>query len=269
MSIARPDIGWIPELIHSGTASRDRGHDTGWRRMPWLNLQVLRGGCYRILLDGGGERTVRGDAILAMGSGRHHRYHCLAAVTTTWVAMRWSDPSGLDATSRWRIPLVPEAPGLGREIEQLHRADLARDPESPVDAFALGERCCRLLRRLLALGGPAQAPHPRRDELVPVLRAMRDDLGRPWSRGELAALAGLSPTRFHAVFSAVVGESPMRHLRRVRLDRALHLLAHGEGSIARIAHEVGFEDPYHFSRVFSQHLGCSPRAWRLRHHDGP
>ena len=40
------------------------------------------------------------------------------------------------------------------------------------------------------------------------------------------------------------------------------MLAGGDETVTQIARAVGFEDPYHFSRVFSRIEGLSPSAYR-------
>lgn len=55
------------------------------------------------------------------------------------------------------------------------------------------------------------------------------------------------------------------YIRRRRLDRSLRMLADpalAERRIGDIAYEAGFADEAHFSRLFRQHYGLSPRAFR-------
>jgi AraC-like DNA-binding protein len=48
------------------------------------------------------------------------------------------------------------------------------------------------------------------------------------------------------------------------LRRAGELLALSRQTIAEIADEVGFANPFYFTLRFKKHTGESPRAFRLR-----
>lgn len=89
-----------------------------------------------------------------------------------------------------------------------------------------------------------------------------------WSSERLAAIAGLSPSRFTAIFGQHIGQSPMRYVRAVRMEHACSLLSSSNDSITTIAEACGFSDPYHFSRVFHKHYGRSPSEWRKAYASG-
>jgi AraC family transcriptional regulator of arabinose operon len=88
------------------------------------------------------------------------------------------------------------------------------------------------------------------------------NLGADLPIARLAEIAGLSPSRFAALFTRRMGTPPMRWLENQRLARACDLLAVTNEAIADIAARVGFTDPYHFSRRFRAFTGSGPRAWR-------
>lgn len=91
---------------------------------------------------------------------------------------------------------------------------------------------------------------------------MRLSLGRPISRSELARRAGLSPSHLAAAFKRAYGMAPLAYLQELRLTEARRLLQSGDASVAVIAAQVGFTDPFWFSRVFRRRWGASPRAMR-------
>lgn len=79
---------------------------------------------------------------------------------------------------------------------------------------------------------------------------------------KIALTHGLSKGHFIRRFREVVGVTPWQHVIRLRLDRAKELLAEPDLPIAAIAAAVGFDDPNYFSRLFSRHVGLSPRRFR-------
>lgn len=108
-------------------------------------------------------------------------------------------------------------------------------------------------------------PGTRREAETRVLRAvrhMRERLAQPVTLAELAKVAGWAPTHFATVFRRQTQASPLVFLTRLRLQRACELLKATDASLAEIGAQVGFADPFYFSRVFSRHQGLSPAAYR-------
>jgi len=52
---------------------------------------------------------------------------------------------------------------------------------------------------------------------------------------------------------------------RLKLNKAASLLLTSSRPVHEVAAQVGFEDPYHFSRNFKKFHGLSPRNYRLAH----
>lgn len=96
-------------------------------------------------------------------------------------------------------------------------------------------------------------------------------LSEPMRLDEIARAAMLSPFHFHRVFQALMGETPADFVKRLRLDRALHLMSHGKRrSLTDVALACGFASSSDFSRCFRQRFGVPPsrfdlEAWRQEH----
>ena len=101
------------------------------------------------------------------------------------------------------------------------------------------------------------------DSLVARLRVyLREHIQEDIDRGMAAAELGISPSHLttllrqqaHTHFSAI--------LREERLAEAQALLQYSNQQIKAIASQVGFNDTSYFVRVFREHMGISPQAWR-------
>jgi len=103
---------------------------------------------------------------------------------------------------------------------------------------------------------------PEFAEVEPFLARLRDSLDGDLALVDLAREFGASPFQFHRKFSKAVGETPRKHVERVRLERAAYLLAVTESRIVEIALEVGFDSHEAFSRAFRRWFDRSPIAWR-------
>lgn len=80
-----------------------------------------------------------------------------------------------------------------------------------------------------------------------------------WRSSDLAAVAGLSGSRFKERFAASVGEAPMTYLRRWRMILARIDLDQGH-RVDQVAHRYGYRAPDAFSRAFLKEFGERPRA---------
>ena len=87
---------------------------------------------------------------------------------------------------------------------------------------------------------------------------------QPITLATLAQIAGISPSRLAHRFTELVGTSPMRYLRQLRIRQAERLLRSTGLPIASVAAKVGFDDPFHFSRIFKRATGASPSFSRLQ-----
>ena len=67
---------------------------------------------------------------------------------------------------------------------------------------------------------------------------------------EMAGAAHYSVCYFVRIFEDVFGESPLEFCRKVRMQRAMRLLASSDKSIAEIAERVGYSSAAAFSRAF-------------------
>jgi len=78
----------------------------------------------------------------------------------------------------------------------------------------------------------------------------------------LARAAGASPSHFQRRFSKAAGESPKRHVMRLRLEKAAWLLRTTERRVLDIGLTVGFNGHETFSRAFKRAFGRSPTTYR-------
>ena len=83
------------------------------------------------------------------------------------------------------------------------------------------------------------------------------------SLDQIAENMYLSPFYISKILKSEIGESPIHYLIRVRMEKAKAILESGSSlSIAEIAERVGYEDAYHFSKLFKKAYGVSPSKMR-------
>ncbi|MFS0703745.1 AraC family transcriptional regulator [Cellulomonas sp. 179-A 9B4 NHS] len=98
------------------------------------------------------------------------------------------------------------------------------------------------------------------ERLAPALVALHEEPGHPWTLDAMARRASMSRSAFAARFKEAVGQSPADYLTAWRLTVAQDRLRAG-ASVAATSAELGYAHPSAFTRVFTQRVGASPRAW--------
>ncbi len=201
-----------------------------------------------------------------------HRAHRYGADETRPWSLLWMHLVGAQAR---RLEEVFN-PAPARAGERFHLVEMDRVVEafedtfrhvngafSDADLIGLATGAARFVGLLRTL---RQAePGVRREAETRVLRTvrhMRERLAEPLSLAELAQVAGWAPAHFATVFRRQMQTPPLIFLTRLRLQRACELLKAGDAPLAEIGAQVGFADPFYFSRVFSRHQGQSPAAYR-------
>lgn len=99
-------------------------------------------------------------------------------------------------------------------------------------------------------------------ELLAVLHYIEEHIDQHLSNAQLAEIARTSESRFIRRFRDATGRTPGRYVQDRRLRRASDLLVSTDRGIEEIAQSCGFANRYHFTRVFSQRMGCPPARYR-------
>ena len=98
--------------------------------------------------------------------------------------------------------------------------------------------------------------------LLPALVHAQTNLDAPLSAAELAATVDRSPSHFARRFVTATGESPRRHVERLRLERAARLLVTRDATVLEIALDCGYASHETFTRAFVRRFGRAPSRWR-------
>ena len=136
-----------------------------------------------------------------------------------------------------------EAPEMSRDwplapamnwIDRLYRADAAGQRGRP---GSLVERACRILA---------------------------EDLTAELKLEDVAAELGVDYDTFRKHFAGAMGQPPGRFRLAKRMDRACVML-YGGADVQEVAAELGYSDPFAFSRQFKRQTGLPPSHFRRRY----
>ncbi|MDR0355710.1 MAG: AraC family transcriptional regulator [Deltaproteobacteria bacterium] len=92
------------------------------------------------------------------------------------------------------------------------------------------------------------------------LRAIHEDVARPWTAAQLAKVAGMSRAAFSAEFTRRIGQPPLSYLRAWRLAIARAALKRDDATVAIVANKVGYASQSAFAHAFRRAFGRSPKA---------
>ena len=96
-----------------------------------------------------------------------------------------------------------------------------------------------------------------------IMNYIEDHYSEKISLDQIAENMYLSPFYISRIFKSETGNAPIRYLINIRLEKAKELLEGGyEGSIQEVAAQVGYDDAYHFSKLFKKRYGISPSQAR-------
>ncbi|MBO3276505.1 AraC family transcriptional regulator [Pseudomonas schmalbachii] len=213
-------------------------------------------------VDGRGGEVCRMRACLVPGDAGH----AFVGVGDNRMLIIDLDEGGTGAEDRdllARLFEAPRYPTLDADFQNLLSyagAEIARYGNDPLLARALGGVLIRALH--LRLFGE-QMPLPSGPlDMERIDAHILDNLARRITVAELAQVACLSPSHFHAQFKDSVGLTPHQYLLKLRLDSAARLLRESDLPLVRVAGECGFSSQSALTTAMRRYLGLTPKSLR-------
>ena len=104
--------------------------------------------------------------------------------------------------------------------------------------------------------------------IAQTIEYMQQNLGQPLTLSDLARIACMSPPHYSSLFKQRESCPPIQFLIRLRIQKACKMLLSTNMKIQQVANELGFKDPFYFSRVFHSLVGKSPSVYRRESQTG-
>ena len=180
---------------------------------------------------------------------------------------------GTDEPGWWSGLTRPDGPVISERTGSLPAliTALAAEAAAPVSGYstalaALGSTLVMETARAFALDDDLAVEPVVRDRGLVVVEAMlrhlRDNLSRPITVRDVAAVAHLSERHAERLFQQQTGASIMSTLRRLRLELAAQLLLDPAVTVTEVARSCGYSDVRPFSTAFRRHYGRTPGEHR-------
>jgi len=98
-----------------------------------------------------------------------------------------------------------------------------------------------------------------------IMKYMENHYKEKISLDQIAENMYLSPFYISKLFKSETGDTPINYLISLRMEKAKELLDQNSTlSIQEAAAAVGYEDAYHFSKLFKKYYGLSPLYYKAR-----
>lgn len=102
-------------------------------------------------------------------------------------------------------------------------------------------------------------------DIEAVQAVMREHLRGSLNLDELAAHFRLSRFHFAKTYRALTGHAPIQDFIQLKMALACRLLDRGDLDVRQVAEQLGYDDPYYFSRLFRKVVGMAPSHYRALH----
>lgn len=115
-----------------------------------------------------------------------------------------------------------------------------------------------LMKRAIQRSAPLDRKQSLVDRAIHIIEEREGNL----SITEITSQLFVSKEYLRHLFRHYTGTSPMQTIINARIDHAKDLLCNDNLTVADVAEECGFENPYYFSRLFKKVTGRSPSDFR-------
>jgi AraC family transcriptional regulator, arabinose operon regulatory protein len=106
------------------------------------------------------------------------------------------------------------------------------------------------------------------DESSPAVRRaihfLEKNLHKKLRLQQIASEAGYSPTYFTTLFRKETNYAPLSYFSHLKILKACESLDYTLMKVKEISFQLGYSDPYYFTRDFKKKMGMSPRQYRNR-----
>ncbi|MFQ3546857.1 MAG: helix-turn-helix domain-containing protein [Termitinemataceae bacterium] len=104
---------------------------------------------------------------------------------------------------------------------------------------------------------------PQKNEYIEIaLALMKQKIQKKMNTADLAEQLGISEEYFIRLFRKHLGMTPFQYFTHLKIEASSAYLVESRMSVKSISDYFGFENPFHFSRVFKKCTGLAPQEYR-------
>lgn len=254
-------------FLYSGGGGRKSytPHETGWRNLPYAVIVCAFDEEYFCEIKGSGRFTIHQNEAVVIPSGIIHKVGIGREGTLSFAHIKYTFMGGIDVMSLYDIPVTIKGEHALSIIGCIDRINEPMPDDPVLKMIRFNEACIGMLYNILNASERNERYMTAAAEfqiISPVLQFIQENFRTVSGRGELSEVMHISSTRFHYIFKEILGISPMKYVRKIRMEKACRLLETTEMTVREIADAVGYHDPFNFSRQFKKSVGECPEKYR-------
>jgi AraC-like DNA-binding protein len=234
-----------------GVAYYIPGGACGWRTQP--DFQIV------VILKGSAEVYLNKEAPLRLGTGeaillRPYTQELIlfdrkSETHHTWISVT---ASAVPDSLQERIYSSPNLIHNTSTVNQLIEIGMKEQDHILIDQLGIAGLAAFCAVR----------SKPVRTSLLNALEYIDTNLARPMTVDQVADAAFVSPQHLARLFKSEFNTTPSRYIWETRTKKGLELLRSTGLSISEISYQLGFQSPFHFSRLVRQATGEAPKVFR-------
>lgn len=105
-------------------------------------------------------------------------------------------------------------------------------------------------------------PNNLYSEMLALRQQMLGRCELDWNIEKLCQMLNIGHSQFYHYYEQFFHSTPRQELIQARLQKAKYLLSNDAVTIKQAAYASGFENIYHFNRLFKTNVGCTPGEYR-------
>ncbi|WP_162341455.1 response regulator transcription factor [Paenibacillus paridis] len=143
---------------------------------------------------------------------------------------------------------------FGRDIEKMLKVD-ASWSVGPLKEWAFSSYI------QIKAYSDSRSDHIRFDLMDRIRRFIQENV-KDITLQTVADHVNLHPVYVSNLFKQETGENFSNYVLRLRMEKAVQMLKHKDLKISEIAHEVGYQKPQYFIKLFKSHYGMTPQEFK-------
>jgi len=148
-------------------------------------------------------------------------------------------------------------------IDEFEQLLTTRNQSYQLSSFILASNIIKKMFALFTVNSPSKLEQLKQDfNLSKVTSFMEENISQKINLQQIADSLELSKFYFAKQFLQHTGVSPIRYFLELKIKHACKLLDESNISVKDVALQIGYDDPYYFSRLFKKIMGLSPTQYR-------
>lgn len=99
--------------------------------------------------------------------------------------------------------------------------------------------------------------------IIQSIEYIQSHITEPIKLKDMAAYVGLNTNYLSTLFKKETMQTPASYIMLRKVEIAINMLKHSEESYSQIASSLAFSSQSHFTKVFREHTGYTPRKYRM------